>query len=107
MSDELAITLGKRIRQLRRKRGYTQEALAEMVGTSQGHLGKVERGDVQVGTELLQKIADALMTDIVNFFQSRKDLPREEVLDRTISMLKSASDRDLHMIYKIVDSIIS
>lgn len=107
MGDDLAVTLGKRIRQLRRKRGYTQEALADMIGSSQSHLGRIERGEVQVGTEILQKIADALVVDIVNFFQGRKDLPREVVLKKTISMIHSTSDRDLYLIYKIVDSIVN
>lgn len=107
MGDDLAVTLGKRIRQLRRKRGYTQEALADMIGSSQSHLGRIERGEVQVRTEILQKIADALVVDIVNFFQGRKDLPREVVLKKTISMIHDTSDRDLYLIYKIVDSIVN
>jgi transcriptional regulator with XRE-family HTH domain len=107
MGEDLSVTLGKRIRQLRRKHGFTQETLAELVGTSQGHLGKIERGEVQVGTELLQKLADALVVDIVNFFQGRNDLSRDEVLQKTISMLNNSSDRDLYLIYKIVDSIVN
>lgn len=107
MADDLAVMLGKRIRQLRRKRSYTQETLADMIGTSQGHLGKVERGEVQVGTELLHKIADALLVDIGHLFQSRSDLPREVVLQRTISMLQNSSEKDLYTIYKIVDSIVN
>lgn len=107
MGEDLAVTLGKRIRQLRRKRGYTQEALADMIGSSQGHLGKVERGEVQIGSELLQKIADALVVDVGSIFQRPRNLPREDLLNKTISMLHSSSDRDLHLIYKIVDSIVN
>lgn len=107
MDEALALTLGKRIRQLRRKRGYTQETLADMVGTSQGHLGKVERGEVQVGTELLQKLADALVVDIVNFFQVRTDFSREAILRKTLSMINDSSDKDLYLIYKVVDSIVN
>jgi transcriptional regulator with XRE-family HTH domain len=107
MGEDLAVTLGKRIRRLRRKRSFTQETLAGLVGTSQGHLGKIERGEVQVGTELLQKIASALVVDIANFFQGRDDLPRDVVLKKTISMINNSSERDLYLIYKIVDSIVN
>jgi len=107
MGDDLAVTLGKRIRQLRRKRGYTQETLADLIGSSQGHLGKIERGEVQVGTELLQKIANALVVDMAHFFQSRKDIPREALLQKTITMINGSSERDLYLIYKIVDSIVN
>lgn len=107
MDEGLAVALGSRIRQLRRKRKYTQEALADIVGTSQSHLGKIERGEVQVGTESLQKIADALVVDIAHFFQGRKALSREALLQKTIAMLDNSSDRDLYLIYKIVDSIVN
>lgn len=107
MGEDLAVTLGNRIRQLRRKRKYTQEALADLVGTSQSHLGKVERGEVQVGTELLQKISDALVVDLGYFFQARNALSREAMLQKTTAMLHNSSDRDLFLIYKIVDSIVN
>ncbi len=93
------------MRQIRRKRGYTQETLADLVGTSQGHLGKIERGEVQVGTELLQKIANALVVDVGNFFQGPEELPREVLLGRAIAILQKSSDKDLFVIYKIIDSI--
>lgn len=107
MTQDFSKTLGKRIRQIRKNRGYTQEGLADLVGTSQGHLGKVERGEVQVGTEMLQKLATALTVEVGHFFHGPKNIPREILMQRTTSMLERASDKDLHLIFKIVDSIVN
>ncbi len=37
--------IGARIRELRRKRGLSQEQLAELVNFSQSKISKIERGD--------------------------------------------------------------
>lgn len=43
-SDQPQPALGKAIRQLRHKRGMTQEALAQEAGVTVGHLSMIERG---------------------------------------------------------------
>ncbi|WP_066941967.1 MerR family transcriptional regulator [Microtetraspora fusca] len=49
------------IRDARRAGGLTLKELAEMVGVSPAHLGAVERGDTGVSTQLIMRIADALL----------------------------------------------
>ena len=50
------IALGRRIRELR---GFdmTQEEFADRIGISQNYLSTVERGKVEVGAEILLRIA--------------------------------------------------
>lgn len=54
------------IRQWREHRGLTQEALAERVGTTHATLSRLERGKHPYGQELLERIADALRTDVAS-----------------------------------------
>jgi transcriptional regulator with XRE-family HTH domain len=49
-------TVGRRIRELR---GFdmTQEEFARRIGVSQGHLSYIERGEKEIGAEILLKIS--------------------------------------------------
>ena len=50
-------TMGDRIRFLRKMRGLSQEALAEIIDVSIKHLSKIERDEVVFSVEILKKIA--------------------------------------------------
>lgn len=56
--------LGKRIRQLRESREWSQEELARRCGRHFTYLGRVERGQQNVTVEVLQEIAAALQVPI-------------------------------------------
>ena len=49
-----------RLKQLRDAAGLTQEALAVEIGVSQSHVCKLERGQAELGPELLTQLARAL-----------------------------------------------
>lgn len=44
----------------RKHRGYTQERLAEMIGTSKGYVSDLEKGNRRYNQELLEALAEAL-----------------------------------------------
>jgi transcriptional regulator with XRE-family HTH domain len=50
------VSVGRRIRELR---GFyiTQEELATRIGVSQGHLSYMERGEKEIGAEILLRIS--------------------------------------------------
>lgn len=61
MSIELNYQLvGKRLRAIRKKRGYTQEQLAEMAGISPQHCSGIETGGAKVSLPALIQICNAL-----------------------------------------------
>ena len=57
------LRVGRHVQRLRRSRGLSQERLAELVGNSGKHIGQVERGEVNVGLDILTGIARALSVD--------------------------------------------
>lgn len=59
-SDQPQPALGKAIRQLRDKRGMTQEALAHAAGVTVGHLSMIERGHSNPTWSTVRGIAKAL-----------------------------------------------
>jgi transcriptional regulator with XRE-family HTH domain len=58
--DEPQPALGSAIRELREKRGLTQEALAHEAGITTGTLSLIERGQSNPAWGTVSRIADAL-----------------------------------------------
>ena len=58
--DEALKTLGRRIAELRREKGLTQEALAEAMGVSRNHIADIELGVRNTGVWSLLLICQAL-----------------------------------------------
>ncbi len=57
------------LREWRKKRGYTQDRLAEMVGISKPYLSQLETGKRQYSQDLLEGLAEALScapSDLLN-----------------------------------------
>jgi len=52
--------LGKEVRFLRRKRGISQESLADACGLHRTYIGSVERGERNVSLQNIVRIARAL-----------------------------------------------
>ncbi len=67
--------VGKRIKELREKAGFTQNRLAEWAGVSQTHLRRVELGTADVTVNYLRLICDALGISLHDFFsvETEKD----------------------------------
>jgi len=62
------VVLGRRIKELRKARGLSQEALAEKMDGHPKYLGSVERGEQNPTMEFLMKLAAALKVDLVSLF---------------------------------------
>jgi transcriptional regulator with XRE-family HTH domain len=60
--------VGKAIRSLRLQHDWSQEKLAELAGNGLKHVGQIERGEVNVGLDVLARIAAALSVDVADLF---------------------------------------
>jgi transcriptional regulator with XRE-family HTH domain len=58
--DEALTTLGRRIAELRREKGLTQEELAEAMGVSRNHIADIELGVRNTGVWSLLLVCKAL-----------------------------------------------
>ena len=61
--------VGKRIRNLRKKRGLTQEKLAQLCGKNALKLSKIERGEVNLAISTIVHLAKALDITIARLFR--------------------------------------
>lgn len=58
--------IGKRIRERREAKGWSQEQLAIEAGVDNSHLGKLERGEGNPTIKLVFRITEALEIDFKN-----------------------------------------
>jgi len=64
--DERMIAFGKRVREMRKSKGISQERLAEMAGIDRSYMGNIERGEKNITLKKAYEICDALEIDIKN-----------------------------------------
>lgn len=53
---EIKLALSQSVRRLRREKGLTQEQTAQLIGSSQSRVAKMEAGDPSVSVDLLVKM---------------------------------------------------
>ena len=100
--------LGKKIKQYRLQRGYSQEKLSEMLNISQRTLSGIECGNNFLTSQTLEKILEILKISpdelfFVEHLKDEDDLVAELLQD--IKNLKNDPEK-LKIAYKIIKSII-
>ncbi|MBX3708722.1 MAG: helix-turn-helix transcriptional regulator [Gammaproteobacteria bacterium] len=68
------VKLGKRIRELRKEKGFSQENFAYEVGLDRTYMGSVERGERNIAAINLIRIAKCLKVDVGELFPSIRTL---------------------------------
>lgn len=80
----MPIRIATVIREHREAKELTQEKLAELVGTSTGFIGQVERGLTYPSVPVLAKLIDVLGIDANSlFYKDIKNYPYKEITIRT------------------------
>lgn len=91
VSAELPAILGKNLRRLRTRRGYSLERLAKLSGVSRAMLGQIETGKSAPTISLLWKVATALDVPFANLL-AVESTSGTAVLRREAAKLLSSSD---------------
>ena len=108
MGTDLRKLFGRRVRQLRKSMGLTQQQLASRVGMDYKYLGSVERGERNITIDNIQRIAEALGVEPYQLFLfSYEGLkPEEEVVeDRIKDVLERCDLRKRKLILRIIAEI--
>ncbi|MGD0796873.1 MAG: helix-turn-helix transcriptional regulator [Acidobacteriaceae bacterium] len=64
MATDICVRVGRRIRALRTRRGWTQSMLADHAELTREHISAVETARAEVGLRALERIARALETPL-------------------------------------------
>jgi transcriptional regulator with XRE-family HTH domain len=86
-SGENMIGIGERIRILRKKRGWTQDQLGEVVGMHGRHIGRYETDKTKPSAKALQKLAEVFEVSVDELLQEH-DKPTLETLLKDKELIK-------------------
>ncbi len=94
--------LGLKVKEIRKTRKITQEKLSEIIGVDNGYISKLEVGQNFPSIGTLEKIANALNVELVDFFQfsspKEKDLKSE--INKIYDSLSKENQYTLYMVAK-------
>lgn len=85
---------GKRLRELRKSKGYTQQALAEKAEIDEKHLSRVENGKYFPSFATLNKLLSALgvTLDEVGIELEQAEVKQNPLYSKALQILNSAKD---------------
>lgn len=95
------------IREIRKKRGISQEEIAEVLECDPSNYSKIENGIQKLTVEALEKIADFMNEDITYFFTYPKRYVDEETIqkhDRISVTFEISPDKREHLIKLVTGS---
>jgi transcriptional regulator with XRE-family HTH domain len=70
MAISVPVRVGRRLSELREKRGLSQTQLADMAQIGRAHLSQIENGAVAARIDTLYALAEALEMSLSEFFKN-------------------------------------
>ena len=87
-NGDFLMALGKRVRELRHRRGRTRRQLSREADVSERHLAQLEAGEGNISVVLLERIAAALDVPISSLFLREADgTPEKRLIQRFLERL--------------------
>lgn len=97
--------LGIRIKELRKKKGFTQDRLSEIVGIDSKHLSRIECGSNFPSLELLNKISATLEVEPNVLFTTTHLKDKKTLIKEIDAILEKEPLESIRSFYKILTSI--
>ena len=99
--------LGRRIRSLRKIRGYTQEELAEIIGINPKYLSSIERGEENPTLDLFIRLADGLKVELHEIFQFEHEAEQSERLRKKLkALMAEIKEEELARMVHILEALV-
>lgn len=100
--------LGEKIKRLRKRRGLTQEQLAELIEISTRNYSNIELGITFPKAETLERIVKSLNTTTQELFANDNIKTNDEFIEKISEYINSIKDNNsqLELVYKVLRDII-
>src|SRR6266699_2051165 len=93
---DFLLSLGKRVRELRSRRGMTRKMVAREADVSERHLAQLEAGEGNVSIVLLRRIAAALNVSLVELFTlESQETSEKQLIQRFLERLPDHRLKDV------------
>jgi transcriptional regulator with XRE-family HTH domain len=93
---------GRKIREYRKKRNYTQAELAELVNVDDKHISCIESGKSFPSSDLIERFTVALGVEPKDLFEFNHLEDPIDLKNEIISMLQNLKNEDLVLTYKYI-----
>lgn len=93
---------GRRVKELRRGVGLTQEQMAEVIGIEPPNVSKLESGMHFPQPEKIEKIATVLGVSVLDLFDFEHLQNRNNLIKYINMEIKNFDDNTLELVYKFV-----
>ena len=90
------VAFGERLRELRKGKGLSQEAMAELLNTIKTHYGNMERGKKGVSIDFLLEIAETFHIS-TDYLLTGIESGREHEIVQVNYVIETRPELDLHM----------
>jgi len=108
MTVNIQKELGKRIQELRKIKGFSQEVFAEKIGIATNNLSNIETGKGFMTSQTMEKILEILdisPSELFEFPQVKSSSEMYSYITKKLEFIKSDPDR-LKIMYNLVKSLI-
>jgi transcriptional regulator with XRE-family HTH domain len=97
--------IGRRIQELRKKHGLSQEKVAEKADISPNYLSRIECGKENPTLDMFIKIADALEVEMLEIFDFEHIVSHKELKEAMQSIARTADESTLRLALKVIRAI--
>ena len=111
LEKEIYFTIGKRIREERKKKGLTQEELAEKADMSYKFLNRIERNVSKPSLDMVIKLSEVLNVPFLNLFSyiknknSKSSDDKQVINNKFVYLFSSLPSKWQNHIIKIIKEI--
>lgn len=107
MERHFVHTVGTRIRQLRKEKGWTQTDLATACGFHQSYIGQIEQGQKNITLDTLEQLVHVLQVPVHALFNRVDDTGEDSTPFESLSrLLAGMSEDDQQSILRVIEVIL-
>ena len=98
--------IGRRIKELRRRKGFSQEQLAEKADINSKYLSRMERGTENPTLDMLIKLSNALEVEMWEMFDFGHVASQKELKQAIQDFSRTADEPALRLALKILRAVV-